>query len=363
MRCSGQIPLVTPFNTSYIRTESITLQGPVVSENIESDPPSLEVWSVVEAVWRRRWKVVRTTAIVAVLTVGIVLLLPNKYRSTAVILPDNEGSKLGGLGGLADLASMAGVSVGGGKSWAELYPLIMVSDAVLRPVILSKYYSEELHDSVDLIRYFEYDEPDPQRNYDLAYQSLSQSIDVSADKKTRVVTVSLVTKDSRLGSAIINAMLGELDTFIRTKRLSNASERRKWIEQRLNDVRRDLERSENALKDFRERNRVVSGSPQLLLEQQRLIREVEINSTVFIELKKQMELAKIDEINTMPIVSVLDAARYSTIKESPKRGVIVVTMVLFAFIVSIGNAVVVRSYGGVLEAMRTRWDLLRRERG
>jgi uncharacterized protein involved in exopolysaccharide biosynthesis len=239
---------------------------------------------------------------------------------------------------------MAGVSVGGGKSWNELYPQIIVSEAVLKSVIYKKYRSEDFKDSVNLIEYFEFDNKDPQKNYDRSYETLTKMLEISADKKTRVLTVSMVLNESQLAADIINAVLFRLDDFIRNKRISNASERRKWIDQRLFDVKADLTKSENTLKDFRERNRVVTGSPQLLLEQQRLIREVEINSTVFIELKKQLELAKIDEINTMPIINILDAARQTSIKESPKRRTIIITMFLISIIMSSGYIIFTQIY-------------------
>jgi uncharacterized protein involved in exopolysaccharide biosynthesis len=47
----------------------------------------------------------------------------------------------------------------------------------------------------------------------------------------------------------------------------------------------------------------------LMMEQERFAREVEINSTVFIELKKQLEIAKIEEIKNIPLINVLDPAR------------------------------------------------------
>ena len=301
---------------------------------------SIDFWDIAKKIWLKRNIIIILIVTITIVTVGISLLVPNKYRSTAFVLPESEGSKLGGLGGLADLASMAGVSVGGGKSWSEVYPQIIASESVLKEIIYTKFHSEEFKDSVNLIEYFELNDKDKQKNYDQAYLLLTKLLEVNADKKTKLLTVSIILDESQLGADIVNTVLHRLDDFIRTKRISNASERRKWIEQRLSDVKDELTKAENNLKDFRERNRVISNSPQLLLEQQRLIREVEINSTVFIELKKQLELAKIDEINTMPIINILDAARYTTIKESPKRSIIVITMFMLSFALSVGYFVV-----------------------
>ena len=54
-------------------------------------------------------------------------------------------------------------------------------------------------------------------------------------------------------------------------------------------MKEDLTKAENRLKEFREKNRQVL-SPQLLLEQERLIRDVQINATIYIELAEALEI-------------------------------------------------------------------------
>jgi len=98
----------------------------------------------------------------------------------------------------------------------------------------------------------------------------------------------------------------------------------------------------------------MSDSPQMLLEQERLIREVTINSTIYTELKKcrcpnpaiernlplfgfrlvqrdsgrrnweagQQEIVKIEEIKNIPIINVMDDGRAAAKKEKPKRSTI-----------------------------------------
>lgn len=314
---------------------------------------------IISEVWKKKYFILKTVLIVTFVTIGLSLLVSNKYRVAAVVLPDNESSKLGNLGGLADIASMAGVSVGGGgKSWMELYPQIMVSEAVLKNVIYTKYKSEKFKDSVNIIEYFELDDKNYQKNYDRAFEALNKNMEIILDKKTKVLTVSIVSDEPQLAANIINTALKRLDDFIRTKRISSASERRKWVDQRLADVKIDLSHAENSLKEFRERNRMVAGSPQLLLEQQRLMRDVEINSTIFVELKKQLELAKIDEINTMPIINILDAARETTIKESPKRGTYVLLMVVISLIISAGYVILQYLYSDIINSVREKINLI-----
>jgi uncharacterized protein involved in exopolysaccharide biosynthesis len=138
---------------------------------------------------------------------------------------------------------------------------------------------------------------------------------------------------------------------MRWKKITNASEQRKWIETRLKQVEQDLRNSEEQLKDFREKNRRVLDSPELLLQQQRLARAVEINSTLFIELKKQYELAKIEEIKNIPIVNVLDPARAPVRKAGPKRATNTVLMFLLTLVGTSGYFVVRQKYQGQISSI------------
>ncbi len=139
-------------------------------------------------------------------------------------------------------------------------------------------------------------------------------------------------REPSLAAEVLNTVIAETDKFMRLKKTTNASEQLKWIEERLTQVEAELRNAEDALKNFRERNRRVADSPQLLLEQERFMRDVQVKSTVFIELKRQAELAKIEEIKNITIVNVLDEARAPVKKERPKRAIITGTVFILAFL-------------------------------
>ena len=60
------------------------------------------------------------------------------------------------------------------------------------------------------------------------------------------------------------------------------------------------------MKNFRDRNRRIENSPALLLEQQRLSREVTVLTGVFTTLKQQLETTKIEQVKDSDYVVVLD---------------------------------------------------------
>lgn len=315
-----------------------------ILENNEEQPNSINYIEFLSEIWRQRKFIAWFTGSVTLLTIIILILLPNQYTSTAVILPDVDKSRLGALGSLSDIAAIAGVNIGGEGSLAKLYPTIIKSESVLKNVIYRKYKTEDFPDSVNLIQFWEIKEETPERDYEEALKKLQKDLTVSAELKTNVVTMSIETRDARLSADILNAVIEGLNEFILTKRTSNASEQRKWIEKRLVEVKRDLEKTENALKEFREKNRIITGSPQLMLEQARLERELQINNTLYIELKKQQELARIEEVRTTPIITVMDYARPAAKKSSPKRGLLLIIVVLTTLLVEILWIILTKRY-------------------
>ena len=64
-------------------------------------------------------------------------------------------------------------------------------------------------------------------------------------------------------------------------------------------------KSEIQLKTFLEKNRQVL-SPSLMLERERISREVEIQKGVFLTLKQQLELSNIEKIQNQTIIQILD---------------------------------------------------------
>ena len=101
-------------------------------------------------------------------------------------------------------------------------------------------------------------------------------------------------------------VLDELESLNSFYKMQIINEKIKFINQRINTVKTELENSEFKLKAFNEKNRQVS-SPSLILQQDRLARNVEVQKQIFLTLKQQLELAKIEEVQGASIVQVLDS--------------------------------------------------------
>ncbi len=311
-------------------------------EEEQQHPP--DVGEILRPVWRRRNIILLVAVAVALLTLGINFLLPVYYRASATLLPETEASRLSALQQFADVAELAGVKVASGDV-SRLYPPILTSETVLRSVIEKKYLTRSSPDSVNLVQYFGLDERTPEENTQAALEKLSRLISSSYDPRTGMVRTTLEMREPDLAAQVLNELIAGLDRFMRQKKVSSATEQRKWIDTRLKEVEKELRSSEEALKNFREKNRRVIDSPQLLLEQDRMLRDVQVRSTIFTELKKQSEIAKIEEIKNISIVNVLDPAIPPVKKERPTRAMNTILMFVLTLVCASAYASLSDRYG------------------
>ncbi len=278
--------------------------------------------------------------IVLILAVAYLLFLAKPYyESTVTILPE-YGSKSSMLSQLSGLASIAGVNVGE-TAPTEIYQNLISSETVLSDIIYAKYKTEEFPDSVNLVQYFEVESsgknPEIQKreNFLKLYKNLTKSrISTDVDRMTKILSVTVTMPEAQLSADVANNLVKSLDRYIRTQRKSNATEQSFYLEKRTKQIKDSLNIAENMLKNFREDNRITSQSPNLLLEQARLMRNVDILQTVYVELTKQLEIAKIDEIKDAPVLNVKEFAKSPVKKAGPRRTIWLIVIMFFSVLIT-----------------------------
>lgn len=329
------------------------------------DRPSAEPVSAREVLirlWAHRRLLAGSTVIAGVLAAAIALALPDQYTARATILPDAQSNV--SAAGLSQLAASFGFAVGRvGNGLTELYPTMLTSDRILAPVMYQRLQTRS-GNLQSLVQFWELDKVDSARAYERALRRFrDKTLTVGADRRTLVVSIRVTLRDPSFAANVANAMVAQMDSFVRQFQRALAADRVRWIETRLTQVLADLERSEKTLKDFRVRNRLIASSPQLQLQEQQLMRDVETNSTIYVELKRQLEIAKIDEVKNIPVIQVLDYARRPLRKSYPPRTNIVLGTMILAWL-AVGAAVIGRqpdptaTYQDALDVLRrVRADL------
>jgi uncharacterized protein involved in exopolysaccharide biosynthesis len=139
---------------------------------------------------------------------------------------------------------------------------------------------------------------------------------------------------------VANALSELLQDFTVHSFTSQAGENRRFIEGRLKEVQGDLTHAEEQVRAFRERNLRIGNSPRLLLEEGRLARALREQEEIYLTLRRQYELAKVQEHRDVPVLNVLDAAVNPTLRSAPRRGLVAALGTLLGLAMSLGMVLV-----------------------
>jgi len=257
-----------------------------------------------------------------------------------------SGESSGGLSQLQGMASMFGMNMGGSESTFHI-PDIINSRTLQTKIIYKKWDTDLFSSPEDLITFwgindknkFSKDAGDKSLEWETsALGRISNRISIN-EGKTGLISVYVLMEESEISAQIANFIYEGVVELTNVNHNEKATLNREFIEGRQLEVKAQLIAFEDALKVFRERNRSIMDSPQLQLEVERLLRDVEIQTQVFITLQQQYELARIEEVKETPSVVVLDKGFPSVYKDSPRRKLIVFLFTILGFF--IGNLYII----------------------
>jgi uncharacterized protein involved in exopolysaccharide biosynthesis len=341
-----------------------------------------------------KWKkfLIINLLIVSIITITIVLLLPNKYKATATIMiPPDTQSAFGGLTSL--LSGKSTLSSMGSK----LFGVTGTSEDVLLGILNSRTALTDVINKFNLIDYYEISE----NNIDKTIKAFRK--DLSADpNEYGMIEISVINKDPKIAAAISNYFVELIDSMNIVLNIKRAKDNRIFIEQRYLKNLQDLRIAEDSLYQFQRKYGIVSvpdqlegtfkaaaeietqltrkeieafflkqqygeNSPQYTLAQQevnllkkkvqelksssdlsnksnilyafkdmpniainylRIFREVEIQQAILEFVMPMYEQAKVEEQKSVPTVMIIDNAVPPQLKDSPKRSIIVIGVFL-----------------------------------
>lgn len=268
----------------------------------------------------------------AVLTSVVVLLTDPTYASTASFVPENPaGPRL--PSGLAGFASQLGLNLPGeaGRSPA-FYADVLRSREVLGAVLNAKIPAEAGADSISLYDLYRVQGETPELRFDDGLRALRNRVDVSVDQRTNVVRLRVEGPSPQAARDVAQLVLDRLADFNLNTRQSAAGQRRRFVEGRVTASEQELRSAEEALRAFYDRNRQWQSSPQLRFEEQRLNRQVAVQQEVYLTLRREYELARVEEVNNTPIFTVIDRPALTGRRVRPQR---TSTVLLVTFVVGL----------------------------
>ena len=282
-----------------------------------------------------RWRTVVAVTI-ATLVIGLVatVIIPPVYRSNASFVANSSSSsKLQGASGansgLGGIISQLGGSVGGDPSESpNFYVELLSSRELVTRLIESKFpnpRTDAPNDSATLLTILRIKKSDPKRQLELAVKKMRDATQAELDPKTNLVWFSVDAQWPELSSQIGNRLIELVSSFNRETRVSRAKSKRTFLQMRRDSAQTALREAEERLRVFYEQNRGIIIAPSLKYEELRIRRDGDLASDLYMNLDRQLEVARIDEINDAALITVIDSAVVPRKAQWPRYGVMLLT--------------------------------------
>jgi capsule polysaccharide export protein KpsE/RkpR len=207
---------------------------------------------------------------------------------------------------------------------------VVRSREVLGAVLNAKIADSVGSDSITIYELYRIRGETPEMRFDDGLKTLRNHITVAVDQRTSVVRLTVEAPTPTTARDVAQLVLDRLSDFNLNTRQSTAGERRRFAEGRVAATERELRGAEEALRTFYDRNRQWEDSPQLRFEEQRLNRQVAVHQEVYLTMRREYELARVEEVNNTPILTVIDRPAVPGRRVRPQRTftVLLVTVVV-----------------------------------
>ena len=322
----------------------------IIGENDEID--LVAVWNTLT---KQKWSILKITGLFT--TIGIIysLLATPYFQSTISLYPAGEitesSSIFGGnLKGVAESFGFGGL----GSSPTYNIPDIINSRRLKKDIVLKSWTNSLYPNGSNLIKYWGIDKPtwfaprkwisklfpaggfsaNPYQQYvETAIKNLGELISVE-EEASGLINVSVLMEEPELSADIANYIAEFVKDFILVEQHREAVKNKAFIYDQRMQAKEELALSEEELTEFRKQHPIALDTPDLQLARGRLIRNIEENQAVYITLRQQYEIAKIEEAKESLLVNILDVGEPAVENAKPRRTRIIIIGFVLSLIFS-----------------------------
>lgn len=240
-------------------------------ESAEPAGKDLHLLDLLVVLAQNKLLVIGMPILVGLLAMVASLMMTPMYVSTAKLMPPQQqqssgmSAMLGQLGGLAGAAS----GLSGLKSPSDLYIGLLESRTIADSLIARFKLQERYQAKMDITRAI-----------------LANNVQLSAGRKDGMISISVTDKDPKFAADLANGYVEELTRLTQTMALTEASQRRMFLEKQLFDAKEQLANAEVALRKTQEATGMLQmdGQVQAIITNAAQLRgtiaakEVQLNS-------------------------------------------------------------------------------------
>lgn len=298
-----------------------------------------------------KWVIITPLIFVIISIIYVFFIAKPVYTSeTTLLLVNSSSGNLSRLGGLASQFGFSLPSLDDNVNYlsTEILPEILSSRTLARSILFTDFNSKEFDKPTSLLNIItdqkEIDSADSNKIIANAIKHISQNVlAIKQIKNTPMFTLLVNSPEPQLSAEISIGVIKELKQLQSNFTKHELIDQKEFILERLAEVQNELFQAETKLKTFRENNLQINLSPTLLLHQERLQREIEIQTQIYISLKQQFEQVKIEEAKNISSLKIIDPPNIPIYHSKPKRKLIVIISGLMGLMIG-GIIAVVKNY-------------------
>ena len=296
---------------------------------------------------------------------------PNIFTADVTVMPEIQARGAGGLGNLGSLAGLAGINLDNASSIdavrPELYPDILQSVPFALYLLKQPVYSQKLKATMSLqelvsringdsfissiTSLFSSNTDSTVDEVKLDPTNFSRAIQVTQeqeqliklvqgtvtalyDKKTGTLTITANEQDPVVAATVTRLSLEYLTNYITSYRTEKARRQVVFLTERVSEAKDRYQKVEYALSNYRDRNRNLLLNTAKI-EEQRLQADYLLEQSVYNELSKQLEQARIKVQEDTPVFKILEPPTIPLRKSGPKRTLMMLGFCVMGVVISV----------------------------
>ncbi len=357
----------------------------------------IDLVEIIRKLWKNRKFILRVTLGFMVLGVLVALLSSEEYTAGSTMVPQTSEKSMGG--GLSGLAAMAGINlgdVGGGEALSpKMYSKILESIPFQKELMQTPIKFEEYEQPVTLFDYFTNEDykkftlGGAIKKYTIglpgviikairgekkdeiykpeaigALQTLTIKEKKCVESLKRLVTLNLNEKDGYveltavMPEPLAAAQLAErvqtlLQRYITEFKIEKVQSNLDFVQERFDEVKHDFEQIQQERAVFKDANKNIYSARAQTQEEQ-LDTRYNLALSVYSELAKQVEQAKIQVKETTPILTIIDPVTIPLERSKPKRVLILVLFTFLGGFAGVGLVLILPSLANILDNEKLR---------
>lgn len=203
--------------------------------------------------WQGKWWIIGITFIFAIGSVAVALYLPNEYKATAIVQPNDSGSggKLGSLAGqFGGLASLAGVNIGAGESSDAIVAMEVLQSWGFIETFIEKhdiavplFAAKKWENGNDTLVYNEklYDQKQSKWNTENGlkptswklYENFKNRLSVAQDIDTGLISISFTFYSPAIAKEWVDLLIEDINAYMKEKSLQEANSSIQYLEDQI----------------------------------------------------------------------------------------------------------------------------------